>query len=422
MTKTTQPTSPEVSNKQTYLGHKGLIIFMALMNMFVPLSTDMYLPALPSMNSYFGSSSAVTNLTLSAFFLFYALGILFWGPLSDKYGRKPILLVGSIMYAASSIACALSVNVYFLIAARIFQGIGAGGITSVSMAIVKDCYAGKKRESVLAICQSISGLAPMVAPIVGGLILSFSDWRGSFWTLALISLVNLGFSLLFQETLDDKERYTGTLFGSVGRLIVVCKNKSFIVPALIFSLSSLPFMGYIAVSSYIYVDYFGLSAQVYSYFFAANALLSIVGPFIYVKFLSNMDKKLFASLILGISTISGVLVMTLGTMAPLLFWVSFLLMSLSGTIMRPFSTNLLLDQQEGDTGSASSVIGTLFTILGSVGMSLASLSWGNIVIGLGVIITVFSLMTLVAWNLFMKSKIPCIGVKDIPSTCSSARS
>ena len=83
---------------------------------------------------------------------------------------------------------------------------------------------------------------------------------------------------------------------------------------------------------------------------------------------------------------------------------------------------LLLEQQEGDTGSASSVIGTLFTILGSVGMSLASLSWGNIVIGLGVIITVFSLMTLVAWNLFMKSKIPCIGVKDIPSTCSSARS
>lgn len=416
MTQLPEQNNLKVRNKQTYLGHKGLVAFMALTNMFIPLSTDMYLPALPSMNSYFGSSSAITNFTLSGFFLFYAIGILFWGPLSDKYGRKPILLIGSILYAASSIACAISGNIYFLIAARILQGIGAGGITSVSMAVIKDSYTGKKRESILAICQSISGLAPMVAPIVGALILTFSDWRGSFWILAFISLVNLGFSILFQETLKDAERYNGTLFGSIGRLVVVSKNKSFIVPALIFSLSALPFMGYIAVSSYVYVDYFGLSAQVYSYFFAANALLSIAGPFIYVKFLSNMDKKMFASMILAIATLSGILVMTLGTLLPMLFWISFLFMSLSGAVMRPFSANLLLNQQESDIGSASSLIGTLFTVLGSIGMSLASLPWGNIVFGLGLLITIFSLISLLSWNVFMRSKIPCVGVKNISST------
>jgi len=84
MTQSPKQTRQEIGTKQTYLGHKGLVAFMALMNMFIPLSTDMYLPALPSMNSYFGSSSTITNLTLSAFFLFYAVGILFWGPLSDK--------------------------------------------------------------------------------------------------------------------------------------------------------------------------------------------------------------------------------------------------------------------------------------------------------------------------------------------------
>lgn len=398
--------------KQVYLGNKGLIIFVAFMNMFIPLSTDMYLPALPNMSSYFGSSSAIINLTLSLFFLFYAVGILFWGPLSDKYGRKPILLIGSISYMICSIACALSTNVYFLIIARIFQGIGAGGITSVSIAIIKDTYSDKKRESVLAICQSISGLAPMVAPLIGAFILRFTSWRGSFWTLAVISIINLIITLLFQETLKEEERYTGSLLGSLGRLVVISKNKSFFIPAIIFSLNSLPFLGYIAVSSYIYVDYFGLSAQVYSYFFAANALLSIFGPIIYVKFFSNMSKKIFATMILGVSTISGILVLTIGTVAPILFWLSFVFMSLCSTIVRPFSTNLLLEQQKGDTGSASSLINTLSTVMGSIGMAIASLSWRNVVVGLGTIIAICSLISLVSWNMFLKSNIQCVGIKD----------
>ncbi len=85
--------------KQKYLGNKGFILFIALMNMFIQLSTDLYLPALPTMGAYFQSNPAVTNLTLSAFFFFYAVGILIWGPLSDKYGRKPVLLTGTVHLA-----------------------------------------------------------------------------------------------------------------------------------------------------------------------------------------------------------------------------------------------------------------------------------------------------------------------------------
>lgn len=405
--------SNQAAVRQVYLGNKGLIAFIALMNMFIPLSTDLYLPALPNMNSYFGSSSAITNLTLSAFFMFYAVGNLFWGPLSDKYGRKPVLLLGSITYMVCSIACALSYNIYFLILARAFQGIGAGGITSVSIAVIKDSFSGKRRESILAICQSISGLAPMFAPVVGALILKFSSWRGSFWTLAAISVINLLLTILFQETLNNEARYNGTLVGSIGRLLVVVKNKSFFIPAVIFSLNSLPFMGYIAVSSYIYEDYYGLSAQVYSYFFAANALISLCGPFIYVRFLSSVNKIVLAFLFFGISILSGLLVMTVGALAPLLFLLSFMLMSVSGAIMRPFSTNILLEQQKNDVGSAASIISTLFTVLGIIGMSIASVPWGNIVIGLGALITIFSVISLLGWNLFIKSNIPCAGIKDI---------
>lgn len=398
---------------QVYLGNKGLIAFIALMNMFIPLSTDLYLPALPQMNSYFGSSSAITNLTLSAFFIFYAVGMLFWGPLSDRYGRKPVLITGSIVYMMCSIVCALSSNIYFLILARSLQGVGAGGITSVSIAIIKDSFSGKRRESILAVCQTVSGLAPMLAPVVGSLILRFTNWRGTFWTLAVISIISLVLSILYQETLKEEERYKGTLTGSIGRLLIVAKNRGFIIPAVIFSLGAIPFMGYIATSAYIYEDYFGLSAQSYSYFFAANALLTLFGPFIYVRFLSAMDKKVFTLLFFGISTLSGVLVMTIGTVAPILFLLSFVLMSLSVAAIRPFSTNLLLEQQKSDIGSASSLINTLFTVLGTIGMTIASLPWGNIVVGLGVLITIFSALALVSWNQFLKSNIPCVGIKDI---------
>lgn len=147
---------------------KGLVLFITLMNMFIPLSTDLYLPALPTMSTYFHVSSALTNLTLVSFFFFYAVGTLFWGPMSDKYGRKKILLIGTIFYVFASAACAASLNVYMLIAARIVQGIGAGAITAVSMALIKDCFSGKQRETILAIVQSVAGLAPMIAPGFGG--------------------------------------------------------------------------------------------------------------------------------------------------------------------------------------------------------------------------------------------------------------
>ncbi|MDF3001312.1 MAG: hypothetical protein K0Q48_1431 [Bacillota bacterium] len=397
---------------QKYLGKKGLIAYIVLMNMFIPLSTDLYLPSLPTMNTYFTSSSAITNLTLSAFFICYAAGILFWGPMSDKYGRKPIILIGSILYIVSSIACALSTNIYFLIFARIFQGVGSGGITASSVAMVKDCYSGKKREGVLAVVQTLAGLAPMLAPVLGAILLKIVNWQGTFWTLAAIGILNLTLTILYQETLKEEDRFTGTLIGSMGRLIHVSKNKSFMIPVLIFSLVSIPFMGYIAVSSYIYVEYFGLSEQDYSYFFAFNALISLLGPTIYIKFLRNADKKLFSSFCFGIAAIGGVIMMTAGRLSPFLFLVSTVIMSLSCTMLRPFSTNLLFNQQQGDTGSAASIISTVWMVLGSIGMSLASLPWGDGILGLAVLVTALSSASLAAWWWFNQSNIPCVGLKD----------
>ncbi|MBR2628026.1 MAG: multidrug effflux MFS transporter [Peptococcaceae bacterium] len=396
--------------KQKYLGKTGLILFIAMMNMFIPLSTDLYLPALPSMSEVWQVPTALTNLTLVAFFFFYAVGTLFWGPMSDKYGRKKILQTGAAIYTAASMTCALSMNVYMLIAARVVQGIGAGAITSVSMALVKDCFSGRQRETILAIGQTVSGLAPMLAPVVGAILLLFVDWRGSFWVLTGAGLVCLIMSVLYQETLPENEKFEGSVIGSIGRLFAVGRNVSFIVPCFIFSMYNLAFMGYISMSSYIYVDYFGLSEQVYSYFFAANAGLSMLGPMLYVKFFSRASKKKFAFSCFAIYAVCGFAIMTIGGLAPFLFWLGFAPFSLTGTITRPFSTNIMLDQQDGDTGSASSLISGVATVFGSVGMVTVSM-FSNPVMGLGTIICITGIVSLAGWTLLMKSSLPLRGVK-----------
>ena len=396
--------------KQKFLGMKGLVLFITLMNMFIPLSTDLYLPALPTMSTYFHVSSALTNLTLVSFFFFYAVGTLFWGPMSDKYGRKKILLIGTIFYVFASAACAASLNVYMLIAARIVQGIGAGAITAVSMALIKDCFSGKQRETILAIVQSVAGLAPMIAPVLGSILLQFTDWRGSFIVLTVVGLLCLLLAFLYQETLSDEERYEGTVLGSLGRLVAVGKNIGFLVPCIIFSLYNLAFMGYIAMSSYIYVDVFGLSEQLYSYFFAANAALSMIGPMLYVRFMTGFDKKKFALTCFALYAVCGIFIVVLGGNAPFLFWLGFAPFSLAGTITRPFGTNIMLDQQSGDTGSASSLINGVATVLGSIGMMCAAM-WGNIVAGLGIMICLTGIVSILGWLLLMRSSVPCRGVK-----------
>jgi DHA1 family bicyclomycin/chloramphenicol resistance-like MFS transporter len=153
--------------RQKYLGKAGLVIFLAAISAFPALSTDIYLPALPDMTTYFGVPEYQTNLTLILFFIFYAAALLLWGPFSDRYGRRPVLLIGMSAYALAGLACALSQSIYQLMAFRVLQAIGAAAASTVATAIVKDTYQGRRREITLAVVQSMTVFAPLTAPIVG---------------------------------------------------------------------------------------------------------------------------------------------------------------------------------------------------------------------------------------------------------------
>ena len=382
---------------QQYLGNRGLVVLIALLSAFVPLSTDLYLPALPSMGDYFGVSASETNLTLILFFLFFSLGLLFWGPLSDKYGRRPVLLAGLALYIVASIGCAASPDVWSLTAFRVLQAVGGSAASAVATAMVKDVYDGRKRESVLSIVQSMVVISPAVAPILGAFMLPYTSWRGLFVVLAFIGVVSMVGGLLLQETIPS--RYAGTLAQSVRRLGVVLKNPGFASLLIVFSLVSTASLAFVSASSYIYQDGFGLSEQWYSFYFALNAVGLIAGPFLYLWLSRHVDRRTIVGAGFAVMIGGGVLVCLFGSLGPLVFALALFPASLMGSSVRPAGAFLMLDQQKEDTGSASALINCSGLVFGSAGMVLVFLSGENLVLGLGAINVAVGVVCLAGWAL-----------------------
>lgn len=397
---------------QKYLGPFGLVALLVVTSLVTPLSLDMYTPAVPHMTEYFETDAGTVNLTLAGYYLFFAIGLLVFGPTSDRYGRKPVLLAGMLAYTAASALCAMAPNIWVLIGMRVVQALGAGAVSAVSTAIVKDAIIPEKREAILSIVQVMFVVGPVLAPVVGALILQVADWHMTFWTLSGIGLVCAVLSLLYRETLPTQARYQGTVFGSIAQLGTVAKNKGFTSFLCIVGLYNLPFMAYIAVGSYIYITFFGLSELEYSYFFAIAALLTAIGPLIWLKASRYVSARRFTTIIIVIALASGIAMMMVGEISPYLFCATFLVFAIMEACVRPYSTNILLSQQEGDTGAASSLINFAHTAIGCAGMVLAVLPWPNYIVGVGAIIVLSMAVAAISWFALLRSGIPLIGVKD----------
>jgi DHA1 family bicyclomycin/chloramphenicol resistance-like MFS transporter len=380
---------------QSYLGNKGLVALLGLLSAFVPLSTDIYLPALPTIANYFQVHQSLANLTLLLFFISFGIGTLFWGPMSDKYGRKPVLLAGLIIYTAASVFCAVSLTINQLILSRALQAFGGSAATAVATAIVKDVYSGRKRESVLGLVQSMVVICPAVAPVIGAFLLMFTSWKGVFLVQAAIGLVAVAGAFALQETLAEKS--TGTVLHTIGRLGAVLKNPRFTSLLIVFSLPGIAALSFIAGSTYIYQNSFGLSSQVYSYYFAFNAIGMLLGPLLYLRLSTYFKRNMIINSGFVVMILSGLLICLFGDYSPWLFAVVLLPATIITSALRPPSTYLMMEQQNGDTGSVSSLINCFGIALGSIGILIVSFDWSNLMAVVGALHLILGLVCGGAW-------------------------
>ncbi|MFA0379316.1 multidrug effflux MFS transporter [Vibrio sp. 10N.222.54.A3] len=360
-----------------------MLFFLVIISAFPPLTIDLYLPALPQMVEVFNTYRSMVNLTLSSYFVTYAIGLLFWGPLSEKFGRKPILLIGLAGYMVASILCAMTNSIEQLIGARVFQAFAGSAITVIATAIVKDLYDGREREKIMATIMSLVIIAPMVAPVFGAFLLKIASWRMMFVTLAIFGAFASVLACCYRETLETK--YQGSMFRSWGRMGVVMKNRSFLKLLVIFSIIPMALMGFLAAGSYIYIDHFGLTEQQFSYAFAFNALCASFGPTIYMKLSYRMPVQKVISGCFALLALAGIFTLTIGDLSPWFFMFIAAPATLMAIIMRVPGTNLMLNQQDHDTGSAVALIQFFSMICGSLGMVLVSIRPESLIENLGFI-------------------------------------
>ncbi len=259
-------------------GGPGFIALLGALTAFGPLSIDMYLPAMPSLAESFGTSPSRVQLTLSAFFLGFGAGQLVYGPLSDRWGRKPPLLAGIGLYVGASVLCALSTRVGPLIALRLLQGLGACAGPLIARAVVRDVYERDRAARMLSLMMLVMGAAPLLAPLLGGQLLLAFGWRSIFAVLAGFGvLCFLGAWLGLRETLDDARRSgagVGPMFARYGQLL---RHRAYVGYTLSSGAAYAGMFAYFAGSPFVFITLYGVPAEHYGFLFALNVIGLMIG-------------------------------------------------------------------------------------------------------------------------------------------------
>jgi DHA1 family bicyclomycin/chloramphenicol resistance-like MFS transporter len=389
-------TSPQTTRAA---GSTALLVVLGVLTAFGPITTDLYLPALPDVSDSLGVPESQVQVTLTASLVGLAVGQAIAGPLSDSLGRRRPLLVGLVLYALSSLGCAVAPSIVVLDGLRLVQGLcGATGIV-LARAIVRDVWSGAAAARIFALLFGAISLGPILAPSIGGALLEVMDWRGLFVVLAGVGAALLAATLVsVPETLAPEGRRATSMLLTVrvGRRLMA--DRFFAGYVLASGLSFGALFSYISGSSFVFQEVFDLSAQVYALLFGLNGVALLLASFANHRLQDRLGphRLLRAGMFV---LLAGAVLLTVVTLADggLAAFVATLWIATAGVgLIGSNAVALALEPHGADAGTASALIGVIQFLIGAVAAPIPGVA-GRSAVPMALGVLGFTLAALVAY-------------------------
>ncbi|MFJ3292521.1 Bcr/CflA family multidrug efflux MFS transporter [Enterobacter asburiae] len=266
-----------------------IVFILGLLAMLMPLSIDMYLPALPVISAQFGVPAGSAQMTLSTYILGFALGQLFYGPMADSLGRKPVILGGTLVFAAAAVACALAQTIDHLIVMRFFHGLAAAAASVVINALMRDIYPKEEFSRMMSFVMLVTTIAPLVAPMAGGAVLVWFSWHVIFWILALAALLASAMIFFFiDETLPVERRQKFHIRTTIGNFASLFRHKRVLSYMLASGFSFAGMFSFLSAGPFVYIELNHVSPQHFGYYFALNIVFLFIMTIINSRFVRRV--------------------------------------------------------------------------------------------------------------------------------------
>ncbi|WP_231564020.1 multidrug effflux MFS transporter [Curtobacterium flaccumfaciens] len=356
------------------------IVPLALIVGVSPFATDMYIPALPAIARDLGTTPGAVQLSLTAFLVAFAVGQLLVGPVSDGIGRRPMLVVGTALFAMASVGCALAPDVVTLVVARVAQGLAGAAGAVAGRAMVSDVTSGTRMAKAFGTLAAINAIGPVVAPLAGGAVLTIGTWRLMFVVLAVLGAVFfVAVVLRFRETLPP-ERRGGVGFAANGQrireLLAIPRFRAYVLSGV---LSTVGFFAYIATSSFVFQSEYGFSEGLYTLVFATNASMMIITTLLFGGLVGRVteDALLTLGLVVGTLGATAVVVSALLDLGPVPVWCALAVVTAAWGFVLPAAMTRTQHVGSAHPGTAAALQGGLTFGIGGLGTPLAGALGGT---------------------------------------------
>ncbi|PTU85085.1 Bcr/CflA family drug resistance efflux transporter [Staphylococcus pasteuri] len=351
------------------------VIILGALTAIGALSIDMFLPGLPDIQNDFHTTTSNAQLTLSLFMIGLALGNLFAGPISDSIGRRKPLWISMLIYTIASLGIVFVTNIQVMIALRFIQGITGGAASVISRAIASDMYKGKELTKFLSLLMLVNGVAPVIAPAIGGVILSFAVWRMVFIILTVFGvLMVIGTLTKVPESLQEDEKDSNGIREMFKNFKHLLFTPKFVLPMAIQGFSFIMLFTYISASPFIVQKIYHMSALQFSIMFAGIGITLIISSQLVGFLVEYVDRQRLLKIVTFIQ-IFGVVLVIFTLLNHMSFWIlviGFIILVSPVTAVASLGFSIAMDESTRGRGSASSLLGLVQFLLGGVMSSLVN--------------------------------------------------